>query len=76
MLWLMSTHNIRFHEEIRKTFVQSMVSLTSSLEVKMLTVLVSNSPVILLKNAKATHIFFRKILAYMPYLMIKVLTIR
>ena len=26
-------------------------------------------------NAKATHIFQQKILAYMPYLMIKVLTI-
>ena len=26
--------------------------------------------------AKATHIFSAKILAYMPYLMIKVLTIR
>ena len=27
-------------------------------------------------NAKATHIFTAKILAYMPYLIIKVLTIR
>ena len=53
--------------------------------VKMLTVLVgtiSNSQVFLLKkcvafaNAKATHIFSAKILAYMPYLMIEVLTIR
>ena len=26
-------------------------------------------------NAKATHIFSAKILAYMPYLMIKVLTL-
>ena len=37
--------------------------------VKMLTVLVSaisNSQVILLKNARATHIFSAKILAYMP----------
>ena len=65
--------------------VQSVVSLTSSLVVKILTVLVStvsNSQVFLLKNvssfanAKATHIFSAKILAYMPYLMIKVLTIR
>ena len=67
--------------------VQSIVSLTDSLVVKMLTVLVStisNSQVILLKknvssfaNAKATHIFFSaKILAYVPYLIIKVLTIR
>ena len=66
--------------------VQSIVSLTSSLVVKMLTVLVStisNSQVFLQKkisvafaNAKATHIFFSaKILAYMPYLMIKVLTL-
>ena len=45
--------------------VQSIVSLTSSLVVKMLTA-----------NAKATHIFSAKILAYMPYLMIKVLMIR
>ena len=65
--------------------VQSIVSLTNSLVVKMLTVLVStisNSQVFLLKkmrvafaNAKATHIFSTKILAYMPYLMIKYLTI-
>ena len=58
----------------------------SSLVVKMLTVLVStisNSQVFLLKkmwvafaNAKATHIFSAKILAYMPYLMIKDLTLR
>ena len=61
--------------------VQSIISLTSSLVVKVLTVLVmsiSNSQVVLLKkmwvafaNAKATHIFSAKILAYMPYLMIK-----
>ena len=71
--------------------VQSIVSLTSLLVVKMLTVLVntiSNSQVFLLKNvssfckckvafanAKATHIFLAKILAYMSYLMIKVLTV-
>ena len=51
----------------------------------MLTVLVrtiSNSQVFLLKkmwvafaNAKATHIYSAKILAYMPYSMIKVLTL-
>ena len=61
--------------------VQSIGSLTSSLVVKILTVLVSaicNSQVFLLKkmwvafaNAKATHIFSAKILAYMPHLMIK-----
>ena len=66
--------------------VRSIVSLTRSLVVKMLTVLVttiSNSQVFLLKklwaafaNAKATHIFLAKILAYNPYLMIEVLTIR
>ena len=60
--------------------VQSVVSLTSSLVVKMLTVLVStipNSQVFFAeKNAKATHIFSAKLLAYMPYLMIKILTIR
>ena len=54
--------------------------------VKMFTVLVSkisNSQVFLLKNvstsfanAKASHIFSAKILGYMPYLTIKVLTIR
>ena len=51
--------------------------------VKMLKVLVSiisNSQVFLLKNVssfcKATHIFSAKILAYMPYLMIKILTVR
>ena len=47
-------------------FIQSIVSLTSSLLVKMLTVLVRY-----FANAKATHIFSAKILAYMPYLLIK-----
>ena len=66
--------------------VQSIVSLTSSLVVKMLTALVSTISklqVFLLKkmwvafaNAKATHIFLAKILGYMPYLLIKVWTIR
>ena len=54
--------------------VQSIVSLMSLLVAKMLTVLVSkifNSQVVLLKN----HIFSAKILAYMSYLKIKVLTI-
>ena len=63
--------------------VQSIISLTSLLVVKMLTVLVSkisNSQVFLLKkcaNAKATHIFFSKNISIYcrPYLMIKVLTI-
>ena len=65
--------------------VQNNVSLTSSLVDKLLTVLgstVSSLQVFLLKkmwaafaNAKATHIFSANILAYMPYLMIKVLTI-
>ena len=61
--------------------VQSIVSLTSSLVVKMFAVLVSR--IFLLKkmwvafaDAKATHIFSAKIAAYMPYLMIKVSTIR
>ena len=64
---------------------QSIVSLTSSLVVKMLTVLVStisNSYLFLLKkmwvafaNAKATHIFSAKILVYMSCLMMKVLTV-
>ena len=66
--------------------VQSNVSLTSSLVVKLLHVLVStisNSQVffaekmwVAVANAKATHIFSAKILVYVPYLMIKVLTIR
>ena len=63
--------------------VQSVVSLTSLLVVKMLTVLstISNSQLFLVNmstfaNAKATHIFSAKILACIPYLMIKVLTIR
>ena len=54
--------------------VQSVVSLTSSLVVKMVTVLVSiisYSQVFLLKK-KVTHIFLANILAYMPYLTIKV----
>ena len=65
--------------------VQSIISLMSLLVVKMLTLLVStksNSQVFSLKkmwvafaDAKATHIFSAKILAYMPYLMVKVLTI-
>ena len=47
----------------------------------MLTVLVgriSNSYLVLPKNAnaKASQTFTAKVLAYMPYLMIKVLTIR
>ena len=79
---------------VRKTetlgpIVQSIVSLTSSLVVKMLTTLVSTVTLYLIHsyfaekkmwvafaNAKATHIFSANILAYMPYLMIKVLTIR
>ena len=65
--------------------VQSIVSLTSSLVVKMLTALVStisNSQVYLLINVssfckcKSYSNFSAKILAYMPYFMIKVLTIR
>ena len=74
----MSTHNIFFEDKLEKyqgPVVQSVVSLTSSLKVRMSTALVStisNSEAF----AKATHIFSAKILAYMPYLMIKVLTIR
>ena len=54
--------------------VQSIVSLTSSLVVKMQTFLVS--AISNFANAKATHIFSAKILANVLYLMIKVLTIR
>ena len=85
-------HNLYFCGKIRKIFillgpfVQSIVSIMSLLVVKMLTVLVStvcNSQIFLLKkmwvtfaNAKATHFFSAKILAYLSYLMIKCLTIR
>ena len=59
---------------------QSVVSLTNSLVFKMLTVLVSATLISQVlfaeKNVKATHIYSTKILAYMPFLMIKVLTIR
>ena len=65
--------------------VQSIVSLSSSLVVKMLTVQVSTIPKsqvffaekmwVAFANAKAAHIFWAKILAYRPYFMIKVLTI-
>ena len=63
---------------IQVPVVQSIVSLMSLLVVKILTILVSiipNSQVFLLKK-KATHIFSARILAYMLYLMIKVLMIR
>ena len=73
------------YDEHQGPVVHSIVSLTSSLVVKMLTVLVSiisNSQVFLLKkmrvafaNAKATHFFPAKILSYMPYVMNKVLTL-
>ena len=59
--------------------VQSVVSLTYSLVVKMLTVVestISNSQIFLLKKCEKLLTFFSaKILAYMPYLMIKILTI-
>ena len=65
--------------------VQSIVSLTSLLVIKMLTVLASTisnftgifaaKMWVAFVNANATHIFSVKILAYMPYLMIKILTI-
>ena len=71
-----------FSTRILGPFVQSIVSLTSSLLVKMLTVLVStisNSKVFLVKKCelllqmqKLLTFFSAKILAYMPYLMIKV----
>ena len=66
--------------------VQNIVSVTSLLVVKMLTILEStrfNSQVFLLKKRelllqmqKLLTFFSAKILGYMPYLMIKVLTIR
>ena len=60
--------------------VQSIISLTNSLVAKIITALVSTVSNLQLlfaeKCAKATHIFSAKILAYMRYLMIKVLTIR
>ena len=48
---------------VQSPVFQSIVSLTSSLVVKMLTVLVStisNSQAIFAENAKASHIFFSK----------------
>ena len=61
--------------------VESAVCLMSSLVVKMLTVLVNtitNSQVCLLKKNVSSLLltFSAKIIIYMPYLMIKVLTIR
>ena len=58
--------------------VQSFVSLTNSLVVKMLTLLVSTISIshVFLLMQKLLTFFSAKILAYMPYLMIKVLTIR
>ena len=55
---------------------KSLVSFTSSLVVKMLTALVSTIKVFLLKK-KCEYLlqFSATILAYMPYFMIKVLTI-
>ena len=66
--------------DLQGPVVQSIVSLTSSLVVKMLNVLIStisNSQVFLLKKIElqTTHIFSAKIFVYMPYLMIKVLMI-
>ena len=71
---------------IQGSVVQSIVSLTSSLVVKILTALVStisNSQLFLLKKnvssfclSKSYSDFSAKIIAYMPYLMIKGLTIR
>ena len=72
-------HDGLTRQNIWAQLFKSIVSLTSSLVVKMLTVLVSiisNSQVFLLKkwvafaNANATHIFSSNILVYMPYLMI------
>ena len=79
-VWLCSKINATM-EAINANYqgpvVQSVVSLMSSLVVKILTALVStisNSQVFLLKNVssfcKASHIFSAKIIAYMPYLMI------
>ena len=60
--------------------VQSVVSLTSSLVVKMLTVLlstISNSQLFLLKMQmqKLLTFFSAKILAYIPYLKVKDITV-
>ena len=66
-------------DETQGPGVQSVVSLTNTSVVKILTALVStisNSRVFLLKKCEATHIFSAKLIAYMSYLMIKVLTIR
>ena len=70
------------HQIPKGPVVQSIISLTSSIEVKMLNVLVRSlihmyfaEKKCVAANAKATHIFSSKKLAYMPYLMIKDLMI-
>ena len=80
----MPQENHKQHQNDQAPVVQSVVSLTSSLVVKLLTVLVStisNSQVFLLKkkmwvafaNAKAAHIFSAKILAYIQHFMINMI---
>ena len=60
--------------------IKSVVSLTSSLVVKNITVLInaiSNSQVLFAEKMQKLLTFFQQnIYAYMPYLMIKVLTLR
>ena len=81
--WLTITNSYKQNRAIiakhQSPVVQNIVSLTSPLVVKMLTVLVnriSNSQVFLLKKMLvAFAIFLAKILMYMPYLMIKVSTV-
>ena len=66
-----SSEGVCVQESNQGPVVQSVVSLTSSLVVKMLILLVStisNSQVLLLKKEKKLlQIFSTKILAYMPY---------
>ena len=79
--WIITKYSTEANLICQGPVVQRVVSLTSLLMVKMLTVLVStisNSLVFFAEKmwfAKATHIFSAKILVYMPYLMNKFLTI-
>ena len=73
--------HVKTAENLPEPSCSKYVRLTSSLVVKTLTVLYSKYNILFTgifaeNNAKATHIFSAKILAYMPYAVIKVLTIR
>ena len=75
--WLQSPATKYFFLIIQGPVVQNIVSLTTSLVVKMLTVQFTGIFAEKCEMQKLLTFFFRqKILAYMPYLMIKDITIR